>query len=181
MKQFIILSAALILFLNACKKDSLPLPDYWKGPQTYGSAKCMRNSTMWEGSALCAYNNFEDSTHFALLAGTADADTVTLESLGMVRIPLKLGTYKFFRNNVNANSDNPGPGCRFWIGYYDEYDASWDVAINKESSITVESYDTVSKIIKGRFDVYLVKDQGVINYTDNLSFEGGTFEAKLAL
>ncbi len=52
--------------LFSCKKDDIPLPNVWKGPQTYGYVKAKRNGQDWEGSAGWAYA-IGDSSKIQLL------------------------------------------------------------------------------------------------------------------
>ena len=51
----ILLLAIIAAMLFSCKKDNIPLPNVWKGPQTHGYAKAKRNGQDWEGSAGWAY------------------------------------------------------------------------------------------------------------------------------
>jgi hypothetical protein len=169
MKQLLILFTVFLALLVSCKKDTLPLPEYWKGPQTIGWGKCMRNGVPWEGSAGFGYIP-GDSTKLGFdISTVTEEDTVLLETLSIQLIPFQVGKYQCVPSN-DAKYGKANPGAIFAIGYDDQVEASWGVYDGKDSYFTLESYDSVTKIVKGRFDIYLKRSYGP--YTKYLDLEG---------
>jgi len=168
----------LLLLCSACQKERntnesiTPLPDAWAGPQKYGWVKAKRNNQDWEGSGIWAYT-YGDSTQIGLLFGTVDLDTVAIEGLDFVRIPLKVGKYKLLNSNQS-------PRSIYWIGYYDETDAFYTIDEARNNHLWIDSYDPVKKEIKGRFQVHFFRTEShVFNYPEEVSFENGEFEVSL--
>ena len=138
----------------------------------------MRNGVPWEGSAFFGYIP-GDSTKLGFDIYTASVDdTLLFENLTIQLIPFQVGKYKCVRT-TDERYGKTNPGGLYFIGYYDEFDATWQVYDGKDSYFTLESYDSVTHIIKGSFDVYLKRDFGA--YTKYLDLEGGTVEAKISL
>lgn len=96
-----------------------------------------------------------------------------IEDLAFVRIPLKVGKYRLTSSPDSEQSI-------YWVGYYDEIDALYEVAKSTENYLWIDSYDSVTKLITGRFQSsYTKSDNFRFNYPDFVAFTEGTFSVKM--
>ena len=166
-----------VLFLISCKKDCIPLPDAPKGPQTFGWAKAKRNGQDWEASSGWGYIPL-DSSKFGLSFETAifnesDSSYANIETLTIQFIPFE-GVYDIKEAKEKYNREV----CVFVVGYLDEIDAYWTVNDRKKNTVNITSYDPVTKTVKGTFNLYFNGGE-TGDYPSSISFEDGTFEARL--
>ena len=170
------------LFLgSACKKEHnsnepvTPLPNAWVGPQQYGWGKCKRDGAAWEGSGSWTYV-YSDSSKISLGFQTFDMDTMLIEQMGLFLIPLQEG-----KHVLHAYSgDFSKTGASYWVGYYDETDASYKIDESRNNYMWIDSYDPVKKTVKGRFQAYFSREEShLFNYPEAVAFEDGEFEVSI--
>jgi len=80
----------------------------------------------WKGSGKWSYIS-SDSSKIGISFRTFDEDTILLESLSLVFIPLREGKYTL--STDFSTSDKPS-GV-YWVGYYDEIDAFYRLGTGK--------------------------------------------------
>jgi hypothetical protein len=180
MKLLLLLLIGLSL-CGACQKDEksnepvTPLPNAWVGPQKHGWGKCKRDGVEWEGSGSWNYI-YSDSSKIGFAFSTYDSDTMMLEQVGMFLIPLKPGKYVLSASTGNFTK----PSGSYWVGYYDETDASYKIDESRSNYLWLDAYDPVKKVAKGRFQAhFLRKESNLHNYPEEVSFEDGEFEVGL--
>ncbi len=168
-------------FCTACTKDREPsevfteLPNAWAGTQKNGWVKAERQGKEWKGSGGWSYIS-TDSSKMTLLFRTFYSDTILLESFSLVLLPLKEGKYELSTDF----SANKRPSSLYWVGYYDEIDALYNIDGYRKSHVWIDAYDPVKQLIKGRFQVYFFRERSeLFNYPKGISFENGEFEVSL--
>ena len=178
MRKVLIAFIALGWLFSACHKEeapalpTTPLPNAWEGPQSYGWVKGSRDGQDWIGSSNASLEN-ADGTQVGFAFHTFDADTMFIEELGFVRIPLKVGKYWLTNSATSLQSI-------YWIGYFDETDAFYEVENNSNSYLWIDSYDPATKLITGRFQAFYEKTRNTLfNYPEFVNFTDGTFSVKL--
>ncbi len=171
----IIATALGLLLFWQCSKEKHPLPNAWKGSQKHGWVKCDRNGQPWEASALWV-PEMSDSTKISLLIGTSIInttymDTVPVERLSLLFIPLKTGTYAI----KEANNANTGVRGLYYIVDVDAPLARWDIEDIPTSMLHIDAYDSVTQIIKGRFSLY-VRGSDTKGWPSLVTFTDAEFE-----
>jgi hypothetical protein len=155
------------LFFGACKKQQDPAPqissDYW------GDASAQINGKLWTAHPVCWIDVIDHKTITIQLDSFYNI-TQLAEDLFFAHIPPKPGTYKVSRVVYNPNAPDALSSA---LGY----DILETANINE---IVVESYDTLSKEIRGTFDVtFIVSGRPYPNSPDTLRLQDGKFHGKL--
>lgn len=178
--KYLFISALVICWLcSACHKEdenpsspTTPLPNALVGAQNYGWVKARRDGKEWTGSSTGMIHN-DDPTKVGFLFNTFDTDTVVIEELAFVSIPLKVGQYVLTNTHTQ-------PQSIYWVGYYDEIDALYQIAKRTESYLWIESYDPATKLITGRFQSFYTKTANFrFNYPSFVAFTDGVFSVTL--
>ena len=145
----------------------------------------------WIGSSNASFQ-YNDSTIVAFEFHTFDTDTMFLEEMVFIRIPLKVGKYRLTDSHTSAKGI-------YWVGYFDEIDALYDIAMplvplnnngqylgtsllaeKARSYLWIDAYDPATKLITGRFQASYVKHlNNLFNYPSTVSFRDGSFSVKL--
>lgn len=101
------------------------------------------------------------------------------EIFSIVKIPFIPGTYQVYNTLIQTNDSIAGA----LFGYidYDEFKGNYTILESDSSSfVTLESYDTITKEIKGRFDLTFIKDiKPYPEASDTIRFRDGYFHTKI--
>ena len=165
---------ALISLFLACgknqEKPSLP-ENYW------GEASAERNGKPWATNPVC-WINIVNKTNVIIELDSFINNYYLKESLIIFDIPPFLGTYKV--NKLTAAKDL-NSSLSMWdadlsIGGYTLLESD-----SNTNRVTLTSYDTLSKEIKGTFNLtYIVVPPGPYpDYPDTIRFRNGKFHGKL--
>jgi hypothetical protein len=184
MKNAGLLTTLALILLWACQKDKegyWPLGSNWKGLQTYGTVYALRNGEQWEGSSEANYE-ISRPGYCSITTGTLDPiDSVGVEALSFVRVPLKPGKYAVYATNLNGTWPDSLQSLYAQI-YYDLVNAVFYPDPKEDNWILVEEVDSADSRIKGRFDVtYRISKEDEIstNYPRVVHFSEGRFDAKI--
>jgi len=177
MKYFIYFFAAISI-LSACNKKAdiepvLP-PNYW------GEATAEKNGQLWSAHPGCWIDLVDKKSIVVELDSFFKGRRLyyLAESLIIAKIPPIPGTYKVERSFVDTAGTNSHFG--FWdddqpLGLYNILES--DSATNR---VTLASYDTLTKEIKGSFNLtYIVVNRPYPHTPDTIRFRNGQFHGKL--
>ncbi len=170
MKNLLFILVGSLLLLQ-CKKDLQPLPETWKGPQTYGWAQGKRNGTGWEASTICIVSK-NDTTRISLSIATFDTDTLSWEDIGVVRIIAQEGTHRVYP----LFAEEPTTGT-YSLSEGDVNLSGWNIRDDKYSEVEIEHLDWATKKIKGRLNLYF--SGGDKEYIKQVEFKDLRFEADI--
>ena len=164
---------AFISFLLACGRDpekpSLP-NDYW------GEASAERNGKPWTTNPACWIDR-NDNTNIVVQLDSFIDNYYLKESLIILGIPPSLGTYSVHKLTVakDLNSSLSMWDADLPIGGYSLLESD-----SNNNQVTLSSYDTLSKEIKGTFNLtYIFVSKPFPNYPDTLRFRNGRFHGKI--
>lgn len=168
--------ASLIFFLliASCGKEyqEPTISPYW------GEVTVEKNDVLWKGKPYAAVNK-KFSDRLDIIIDSLDENGLVWEALSFYKVPSRSGTYRIF--DTTSQEQDSLVGSRF---YYVEVDILYGVYIvleaDSSSFITLTSYDTVSKEVKGTFDVTFIK--GVKPYPDapdTIRLRNGNFHTKV--
>ena len=175
MKAYQIAILQLVLLLAACSKEPAPEPP--AGPW-WGETRALENNQIWQGKPYAVVSKDYPTRVLIAMDSVSNGYYVT-KGLNFYRIPLRVGTYPVL--------DNP-PQIRDSVErakyYYLDYDVLYGVYKVLESdttnAITISSYDSVSREIKGSFNVTFVPEH--LPYPgapDTIRFRNGQFHTKI--
>ncbi len=172
---FIIASIAFLQFFPSCKKDKVKYPDFPEG--RWGTAEAKRNGEDWAGACYSRFDA-ENPGFFGVNFGVYNNNYYYLGSLSFSNIPPQVGSYVVTKRVLWEYE-----GAR---GYYSIFDidvplGDYNIINGAESNyIAIDSYDTVSREIKGRFEVtMLVNKRPSADAPDTVRFTQGTFHTRL--
>ena len=171
MKNFVF--CVFISFFLACcsdpEKPSLP-DDYW------GEASAERNGKPWITNPACWIDR-NDNTNIVVQLDSFIDSYYLKESLIILGIPPFLGTYKVHKATaaIELNSSLSMWDADFPIGGYILLEAD-----SNTNLVTLASYDTLSKEVKGTFNLtYVFVSKPFPDYPDTLRFKNGKFHGKI--
>ncbi len=178
MKQIIVSSLLCVvyIFLSNCEKSANPYPDL---PERYwGTATAILNGKEWKADCV-SYIDKENPGHWSLSFSVFKNNYYALENLSFYNLTAQADSSDVTKVITFKEKE----GIR---GYYKLFDA--DLALGdyhilngaKPNYFAVDSYDSVSREIKGRFEVtFLVNRRPEANAPDTLRFTEGKYHARL--
>ncbi|MBK7938463.1 MAG: hypothetical protein IPJ82_15890 [Lewinellaceae bacterium] len=164
-----------VFFISSCKKEQ-------KTPQQqypyWGEVTLVKNGNTWKGQPFAATNK-KLVDRLDIIIDSLDIYGNSWEALSFYKVPRLPGMYRVF--NTTSQKQDSLVGSAF---YYLEADILYGVydilEVDSSSFITLISYDTVTKEIKGTFDVTFIA--GIKPYPsapDTLRLRNGTFHTKV--
>lgn len=169
------ISTMLLILLASCEKE--PQPPQQEGPW-WGEAAAEKNGIQWEGSPYAVVSkNFPD--RLTIFLDSLDKNSLRREQLSFYRVPLIGGTYPV----LDAPPQVEDSLVRSTL-YYVEVDVLYGVykilEADSSSFITITSYDSVSKEVKGTFDVtFITEIKPYASAPDTIRMRNGTFHTKV--
>ena len=178
MKQIIttLLLCLVCIFLSNCEKSTNPYPDFPEG--RWGTSTAKLNGNEWKATCK-SYIDVENPGHWSLGFAVHENNYYFLEGLDFYNVTAQTDS----SNVTKVISFKEKEGVR---GYYSLFDV--DITLGdyhilndaKPNYFTVDSYDSVSREIKGRFEVtFLVNRAPDANAPDTVRFTEGKFHARL--
>lgn len=177
MKQIIITSLLFLvcIFLSNCEKSTNPYPDFPEG--RWGTATAKLNGNEWKATCK-SFIDEENPGHWSLSFSVHKNNYYYLGSLTFFNISAQTDS-----SDVTKYIFEEKGGVR---GYYSLFDADtplgdYHILNDAEPNyFMVDSYDSVSREIKGRFEVtFLVNHAPDANAPDTVRFTEGKFHARL--
>lgn len=171
----ILISLMFLVFFEACKKNTDPKPSLPEG--YFGEVVTERNGKKWTGYTAC-WIDIIDQKNININLDSFENGYFLRESLTLYTIPPKTGTYKVYRLAPSKTKLHSSFGV--WegdlpLGEYEILEA--DSATN---TVTLSTYDTLSKEIKGTFNLsFIVTDKPYPTYPDTIRLKNGKFSGKL--
>lgn len=171
--KFILL--VYIIFFTACEKSPEPVPlppDYW------GEASAERNGQLWTAHPACRIDII-DHTNLIVELDSFQYGNYLKESLVLNGIPPMPGTYRVFRKEFSTLT-KLNSGLSLWesdqnVGLYELVEVD-----SNTNRVTLLSYDTISKEIKGSFNLaFWAKDKPSPSYPDTIRLKNGKFHGKI--
>lgn len=165
----------LLFFITSCKKEpkiSPPNDPHW------GEAMAGKNGILWTATPYAAANR-NVGYGLDILIDSLDEYHLLRERLSFYKVPIIPGTY-LVSNTLPQTNDSLVGSALFYVdvdilyGVYDILEA------DSSSFITLISYDTVTKEIKGTFDVtFIASIKPYPGAPDTLRLRNGTFHTKV--
>jgi hypothetical protein len=165
-------ATAVLLAISACQKEDRywPLSQNWKGSQLYGKVGAFRNGEFWEASGEAKLSPTAD--FLGILVRTYHPlDNVFVEGLGFGKVPFKVGYYDMRSDSLSSY---------YALGYDDLIGPFYSPDTTAHNWIEIESIDSISGLIRGRFDMTYVLDPEYhkSKYLKKVHFGLGLFEVK---
>lgn len=161
----------LLVLLAACSKEPEPEPP--AGPW-WGETTALENGMNWNGSPFAIFDK-KDSSRMSIQIDSLKYGYFRCKNLYFSKVPVYPGTY------IIDRSVDTLIGSKY---FYLDHDVLYGVYIVLESdttnAITISSYDSVSREIKGSFNVTFVPEH--LPYPgapDTIRFRNGQFHTKI--
>ncbi|MDX1913760.1 MAG: hypothetical protein SFV22_19850 [Saprospiraceae bacterium] len=165
------------LLLSSCDK-TYPLPTieelgYW------GSASAIRNNMSWTGAPISvAIDNDYQGKGFQISIDSLDKYGIPQESLTFSKVPFQPGKSYLF--DTYQQTDDGLVGAHYFILDDDVLIGSYKVVEDSTSFITLTSYDSTSRELKGIFEAtFVVEHRPDPTYPDTIRFRNGHFHTRL--
>jgi hypothetical protein len=174
MKHFfwILITAGLY---TACK-DPVPEPpslsdDYW------GESSAQKNGELWTADPSCFIDIIDGETINIALDSFFESYYLK-EGLYFREVFAEIGTYKIVKWNAVKDGQTDA-FLNVWSG--DQSLGAYDILESDSTNrLILESYDTLSKEIRGKFDLtFIVRKRPYPNAPDTIRFREGKFHGKL--
>jgi hypothetical protein len=183
-KNVVLFALPILLAISACQKEDRywPLSQNWKGSQPYGKVGAFRNGEFWEAS--CEAKQIPNSTLIDISSYTYHPlDSVFVEGFGFGKVPFKVGHYdgvKTIFQQLYQPGWNDSLSSYYVLGYDDLIGPFYSPDTTAHNWIEIESIDSVSGLIRGRFDVTYVlnPEYHKSKYLKKVHFGLGLFEVK---
>jgi hypothetical protein len=152
----------IVTYLTTCRPERSPeptLPDYY-----FGTATALKNGQVWETNPFCKFPKYKYDRFF-IEFNLLKSDFSRTEELSFEDVPIMPGTYHVIHKYGSGDS-MVSADYSYWD--YDQFNGGYNVSETGDPStnfITIESFDTLTKEVKGRFSVIF----GVYQYPINLS------------
>lgn len=165
----------LLILLTSCEKESQTSEQ--EGPW-WGEAAAEKNGNPWEGNPYAVTSkNFPDRLDIFL--DSLDGNNLPREALSFYEVPLVSGTYPVL--DAPPQVKDSLVRSKF---YYLEVDILYGVykilEADSSSFITITSYDSVSKEVKGTFDVtFITEIKPYSSAPDTIRMRNGAFHTKV--
>jgi hypothetical protein len=183
-RTLVLYALPILLAISACQKEDRywPLSQNWKGPQPLGKVGAFRNGEFWEAS--CRAKQHSTSEFIDISSYTYHPlDSVIVEGVTFSKIPYKIGYYDMIKTSfqvVNYPGWNDSLSSVYFLGYDDLIGPFYSPDTTAHNWIEIESIDSVSGLIRGRFDVTYVLNPKYheSKYLKKVHFGLGLFEVK---
>ena len=159
----------------SCKKENtgetpkFP-PNYW------GEASAQKNGIIWKAAPVCQTNFNNNNTSTIEIDSFINGSFLT-ESLMFQEVPLAIGTYDVFKS---TGVDNGVLDSHLYFWESDVPLGLYHVLEGFPNQLTISSYDTTSKEIKGAFTLTLLVDHRPYpGAPDTIRFTNGQFHGRL--
>lgn len=183
MKAYQSLFVFVVMLLACHKEPQRELEIFLSGAQTYGFMKATKqadgNSAQWNASGAALRDDYIPGL-LNLTSSTEDEYQQRRESLYIGQIPMQPGKYNI-QEGSPSDSGFPESGYYRLISDGDVTGANYGVRGKNDNWVEIIEVDTVTKIVKGRFNVHYIisdkhKDSG---FPEKVDFEGGYFEMEI--
>ena len=147
------------------------------GPSVHhwGIAEALQNGILWKANPICQVQDSSEQTAFISLDSFTSRWT---EILSFSEVPCVPGTY-----DIRPSTWPPDgiPSAHFYYWNYDVAAAEYIPLEGSGNRLVVESYDPVSREIRGLFDLDMVlqQRQGYLEAPDTIRFSNGKFHGRL--
>ena len=171
--KYIILFCILLLEFCNKKTDTPHTPsEYW------GETSSVKNGMDWTGHPY-AVVNINHGNGWNIFFDSLDEFNIRKESFVIYKVPFVSGTYPVGNTPIQINDSLVGAG--FYYVDDDVLFGTYKILESDSSSfVTVESYDTLSKEIKGRFDLTFIVDiKPFVDAPDTIRLRNGVFHTKV--
>lgn len=165
----------LAIFLISCAKDpQVSIPD---GPW-WGEASVQKNGGLWIGKPYAVVaKKFSDK--IVINIDSLNNYYLRSKQLYFFNIPILPGIYPIF-DNIYQEEDSSVVSKYMYVDVDVLYGTYKVLESDSSSFITITSYDSVSKELKGTFDVTFVKEISPgPNAPDTIRFRNGVFHTKV--
>lgn len=163
------------VFFYSCKKEITPPEEpsvYW------GTVHVDKNGVPWIVSpAVSIHTKFKNTINLTFTE--FDQYGFKKEKSGMFKVPAHPGTYSLHKTSIQVDDGLVGSNFffnddDFLLGYYDVLEA------DSSSFLTITSYDTVTKEMKGKFEViFKVTQRPYPGAPDTIRLQNGVFHTKV--
>lgn len=166
----------ITIFLIACKKEEKESP-------YIGEAFAFKNGVKWDAyTYTSSFKN--DINEIDIIISTIDKENIIREQLNIFNLPLKVGKYSTDTMFGNLLLENFGILYTTLVDDGDVIgDAYYSPPINDENFVSVDSYNSNSGDLSGRFSFYLVLGLGRPKFDqslpDTMRFVDGRFNVKI--
>ncbi|MFN0214141.1 MAG: hypothetical protein ACKVT2_07780 [Saprospiraceae bacterium] len=172
--KFQILILAFLFGLAACDKNLPPADDspYW------GTTEALINGKQWSGEPF-SFININHGKGFQIIVDSLDKYGIRREALSFSKVPFQPG--KSLLINTFPQTDDGLVGAHYFILDDDVILGNYKVLESDSSSyITLMSYDSISRELKGTFDItFIVDHRPDASYPDTIRFRNGQFHTRL--
>ena len=175
MRLTTLLVTAIIALLICCRKEDNKNP-------YIGEASAYKNGIKWEAYTYTGtFRN--DSNKIDIIISTQDKNNIVREHLNILNLSLELGKHSIDTMYGSALLKNFGITYTTLVDDGDVIgDEYYSPAMNEENHITVDSYDSITGDLSGRFNFYLVLgDRSKFDQflPDTMRFTDGVFNVKI--
>lgn len=168
------LSLCLIIIAACQKSPSVP-----EAPVVYwGTVGVNKNGVAWAASSsVSIHTKFENKLNISFIQ--FDKYGFKREKCGIFKIPAFAGTYPLHNTSIQVDDSLVGANFfynddDFLLGYYNVLEA------DSSSFVTIASYDTITKEVKGSFDIiFKVGQRPFPGAPDTIHMENGVFHTKV--
>jgi hypothetical protein len=178
MKYSTTLLCALFIVLFACKKKEEPLPAL--DPIYMGEATGLKNGKPWQSYSRL-FLSYGNNPKYALEFDSLYYNSYLLETLSFSNFSLQPDTCRLFRSN-SENLKNRGDSVLTALSYleHDVTIGSYQLCESANNQLIIESYDTVTQQMKGRFELtFIVAERPYPSEPDTVRYTNGRFDARL--
>jgi len=175
MRLAALLVTIIIALLISCKKEDNKSP-------YIGEASAYKNGIKWEAYTYTStFRN--DSNEIDIIISTQDKNNIVREHLNILNLSLELGKHSIDTMYGSALLKNFGITYTTLVDDGDVIgDEYYSPAINEENHVTVDSYDSITGDLSGRFNFYLVLgDRTKFDHSlpDTMRFTDGNFHVRI--
>lgn len=166
---------ALIVYFFSCKEEIPPAEEahvYW------GTINVEKNGTTWVASpSVSIHSKLRDRLNLSFTS--FDMYGFKNEKCSIFKVPSYPGTYVLQNTSIQENDSLIGSNYFFVdydliLGYYNVLEA------DSSNFVTVLSYDTLSKEVKGTFDItFIVAQRPYAGAPDTIRLHNGVFHTKV--
>ncbi len=168
------LMLACLLCLAACYRTPPPEDNspYW------GTTEAIKNGTPWVGEPF-SFVNINHGKGLEIIIDSVYTSGFRKESLSFSKVPFQPGKSPLV--NTFPQTDDGLAGAHYFILEDDIILGNYTVLESDSSSfITLTSYDSTSKELKGIFDItFIVDHRPNASYPDTIRFRNGRFHTRL--
>lgn len=177
MKLTALLVTALTVLLICCRKED--------NKSSYiGEANAYKNGIKWEAyTHTSTFRN--DSNKIDIIISTQDKNNIVREHLNILNLSLELGKHSIDTIYGSTLLNNFGITYTTLVDDGDVIgDEYYSPARNEENHVVVDSYDSITGDLSGRFNFYLVLGDRIKfdhSLPDTMRFTDGNFHIRIKL